>query len=71
MNHEMKLVFQNVFIIPIYNSCIKFNINKINSVQTYNTVQHFRILPKAVQRLSQHNLKVSNHHHIQNLRQRK
>jgi hypothetical protein len=55
---------------PIENNCIKFNNNKINSLQRCDFVQNYRILQKVVQRLFQHNRKTSNHHHIQELRQR-
>jgi hypothetical protein len=49
------------------NSCIKCNSNKINSLQRYDTAQNYRILHQAVQHFSQHNHKISNHHHIQKL----
>jgi hypothetical protein len=53
----MKLVIQNyAVIIPTDISYIKFNNNKINSLQTYGIAQNYRILHKAVQRLSQHNV---------------
>jgi tRNA C32,U32 (ribose-2'-O)-methylase TrmJ len=72
MNHEMKLGLQNYAItIPIDKSYVKFNNNKINSLQIYEISQNYRILHQVVQRLSQHNLKISNHRHIQKLRQRK
>jgi hypothetical protein len=65
-------VLQNYgVIIPTENSFIKFNKNKINSLQIYDTTQNYRILHKLVQHLSQHNLKILNHGHIQNLHQRK
>jgi hypothetical protein len=68
----MKLGLQKyAVIIPIGNSYIKFNNNKRNSLQTYDTAHNYRILHKAVQRLSQHNLKMLNRRHIQNLSQRK
>jgi tRNA C32,U32 (ribose-2'-O)-methylase TrmJ len=67
----MKLELQNYAVfIPTDNSYIKFNNSKISSLQTYDTAQNYRILHKAVQRFSQHNLKMSNHRHIQKLRQR-
>jgi hypothetical protein len=37
-------------IISTDNSHIKFNNNKINSLQTYDTAQNYRIVHKAVQR---------------------
>jgi hypothetical protein len=78
----ISLIFQNtfdkqtmkwnyVFIIPNDKSYVIFNNNKIYSLQTYDTEQNYRILHKVVQRLSQHNLKMSNHRHIEKLRQRK
>jgi hypothetical protein len=54
----MKLVLHNYSVImPSDNSYIKFNNNKINSLQAYDNAQNCRILHKAVQRLSQHNLR--------------
>jgi hypothetical protein len=68
----MKLGFHNyAVVIPTKNIDIKFNNRKINSLQIYDIAQNYRILHKVVQRLSQHHLKMSNHRHIQNLRQRK
>jgi hypothetical protein len=49
----MKLGLQNYALIPIENSCVKFN-NKVNSLQRCNTAQHYRILHKVVQCLSKH-----------------
>jgi hypothetical protein len=47
----MKLGLQNyAVIIPVGNSYIKFNNNKIKSLQTYDITQNYRILHKAVQR---------------------
>jgi hypothetical protein len=37
---------------------------KLNTLQRYDNVQNYRILHRVVQRLSQHNLKISHHHHI-------
>jgi hypothetical protein len=37
---------------------------KLNSLQSYNIAQNYRILHRVVQRLSQHNLKISHHRHI-------
>jgi hypothetical protein len=68
----MKLRLQNcVIIIPTVNNYIKFNNNKINSLQMCDTTQNYRILYKVVQYLSQHNLTILNHHHIQKLCQGK
>jgi hypothetical protein len=70
MNHEMKLRLRNyVVIIPIDNSYIKFNNIKITSLQKYVIAQNNTIIHKVVKGLSQHNLKMSNHCHIQKLRQ--
>jgi hypothetical protein len=55
-----------VIIIPTENSCIKFN-NNINNLQRYGIAQNYRILHKVVQRLSQHNLRISNQRHIHKL----
>jgi hypothetical protein len=68
----MKLGLQNYPItIPTDNSYIIFNSDKINNLQTYHIAQNCRTLHKEVQRLSQHNLKMLNHCHNQNPRQRK
>jgi hypothetical protein len=53
------------------NSYIRFNNKKTNGLQVYDTAQNNRIPPKAVQRLSEHNLEISKYRHIQKLRQRK
>jgi hypothetical protein len=37
---------------------------KLNSLQRYDITQNYRILHRVVQRLSQHNLKISHHCHI-------
>jgi hypothetical protein len=37
---------------------------KLNSLQRYDIAQYYRILHRVVQRLSQHNLKISHHRHI-------
>jgi hypothetical protein len=56
----MKLGLQNyAVIVPIENSYIKFNNNKINSLQVYDIAQNYKILHKVVQRLSQHNLRTT------------
>jgi hypothetical protein len=68
----MKSGLQNYAVImPIGSSCVKFNSNNISSLQRYDIAQNYGILHEVVQRLSQHNLKMSNHRHIQKLRQRK
>jgi hypothetical protein len=66
----MKLGLHNyAVIIPIYSIYIKFNNNKTNGLQTYyNSAKNYINRHKSIQRLSQHNLKMSNHLHIQNLR---
>jgi hypothetical protein len=65
MNHEMKLGLQNyVVIIPIDNSYIKFNNNMITSLQKYVIAQN-----NTIKGLSQHDLKMPNHFHIQKIRQ--
>jgi hypothetical protein len=70
--HEMKRGLQNyVVILPIENTCIKVNNNKINSLQRCDTAQNYRIRHKVMQRMSQHNLEILNYRHIQKLRQRK
>jgi hypothetical protein len=58
------------------NSCISGSLNfiiflhfihlrrKLNSLQRYDIAQHYRILHRVVQRLSQHNLKISHPRHI-------
>jgi hypothetical protein len=67
----MKLGLQNyVFIMSIENSYMQFNNNEINSLQRYDA-QNYRILHKVVQRFSEPNFKISNHHHIQKLHKRK
>jgi hypothetical protein len=37
---------------------------KLISLQRYDIAQNYIILHRVVQRLSQHNLKISHHHHI-------
>jgi hypothetical protein len=37
---------------------------KLNSLQRYGIAQNYRIVHTVVQRLSQHNLKISHHRHI-------
>jgi hypothetical protein len=37
---------------------------KLNSLQTYDIAQNYRILHTVVQRLSQHNLNISHHRHV-------
>jgi hypothetical protein len=37
---------------------------KLNSLQRYDIAQNYRILHRVVQRLSQHNLKISHHRHV-------
>jgi hypothetical protein len=37
---------------------------KLNSLQRYDIEKNYRILHRVVQRLSQHNLKISHHRHI-------
>jgi hypothetical protein len=54
-------------IMLIENSCIKFNNNETSSLQRYEIARNYRNLHKVVQTLSQHNLKISNHRHIQKL----
>jgi hypothetical protein len=51
-----------------YITYIKFN-NKVNTLQVYDSAQNYRILHKAVQHLSQHNLKVLKYCRTQKLRQ--
>jgi hypothetical protein len=58
------------------NSCISGSLNfiiflylihlqrKLNSLKRYDIAQNYRILHRVVQRLSQHNLKISHHRHI-------
>jgi hypothetical protein len=36
----------------------------LNSLQSYHIAQNYRILHRVVQRLSQHNFKISHHRHI-------
>jgi hypothetical protein len=37
---------------------------KLNSLHRYDIAQNYRILQTVVQRLSQHNIKISHHRHI-------
>jgi hypothetical protein len=55
---------------PIESNCIKFNNSEINSLQRYGIANSWWIIRRVVQRLSQHNLKISNHRHIQKVRQK-
>jgi hypothetical protein len=67
----MKLGLQNyAAIITIDDSYIKFNNNKLNGLQMCSIAKYYRILHRVVQLVSQHNLKISKHRHIQNLHQR-
>jgi hypothetical protein len=55
----MKLGLQNYAVImPIEQGCIKFNNDKLNSLQSHDIAQNYRVLHREVQRLSQHNLKI-------------
>jgi Leucine-rich repeat (LRR) protein len=56
---------QNYAVIPIENSCNKFNNNKINCLQKYDITTNYKTLLKVVQHLYQYNLKIVNYHHIQ------
>jgi hypothetical protein len=49
------------FIIFLYFIHLRRN---LNSLQRYGIAQNYRILHRMVQRLSQHNLKISHHRHI-------
>jgi hypothetical protein len=72
IRHEMKLEFQDYTVImPTEKKCIKSNNNKLNILQIYDSVQYYIILHAAVQRLSQHNLKILHHWHFQKLRNTK
>jgi hypothetical protein len=64
-----------VFCMDEFNSCISGRRNfiflyfihlrrKLNSLQRYDIEQNYRILHRVVQRLSQHNLKISHNPHI-------
>jgi hypothetical protein len=65
----MKLGLQNyAIIIPIEKSCIKFDNNKFNGLESYDIVHNYRILDTVVLCLSQHNLIILQHRHIQKLR---
>jgi hypothetical protein len=44
---------------------------KLNSLQRYDIEQNYIILHRMVQRLSEHNLKISNNRHIYKLRKTK
>jgi hypothetical protein len=60
----MKLRLQNYVVIMLNEKCcIKYN-KKSSSLQSYDTAQNYNILHRVVQRLSQHNLKISHHCHI-------
>jgi len=68
----MKLgLWKHAVIMPMESSCVKFNNNKLHSLRRYNIAQSYIILHSVVQRLSEHNLKISLHNHIQELTQRK
>jgi hypothetical protein len=47
--YEIKLGLQNYAAIPTVTSCIKFNNNKINSLQKYHIAQNYRNLCKVLQ----------------------
>jgi hypothetical protein len=49
MYHEMKQRLQKyASIIPMENSCIRLNSNRVNSLQMYDIAQNYRILHKVV-----------------------
>jgi hypothetical protein len=49
---------------PIEKNYNKLNNNTLNSLQTYNTVQNYKILHKVIHSFFQHNLKILHHNHI-------
>jgi hypothetical protein len=72
-NVPMMGVLNTVVCMDKVNSCISGSRNfiifmakvkQLNSLQRYDTAQNYRILHSVVQRLSQHNLKISHHRHI-------
>jgi hypothetical protein len=67
MEFELKIY---AIIIPTKNDFIIYN-NNIGILQMYVIAQNERILHNVVQRLSEHNSKISIHRHIQVLRQGK
>jgi hypothetical protein len=68
MNLELRMYFVTIL---IEMSSIKCNNHKVNSLQRCVIAMNYIILHRVVQRLPQHNLKISHHRHIQKLRQRK
>jgi hypothetical protein len=60
----MKLRLQNYAVIMLNEKCCIKYINKSSSLQNYDSVQNYKILHRVVQRLSQHNLKISHRCHI-------
>jgi hypothetical protein len=58
----MNMGLQNYALIPIENSCNKFNNNKINCLQRYDMIlQQITKFYSMVQHLYQHNLKIVNY----------
>jgi hypothetical protein len=63
---EMRLELQNYTVVNANEDiCMKFNNNKINSLQRNDIAQDYIIVYKVGQHLSQHNLRISNRLHIQ------
>jgi hypothetical protein len=56
---------------PVENICIKLNAINLNRLQRCAITRNYKILHRVVQTLSQHNIKLKHHCHIQKLSQRK
>jgi hypothetical protein len=62
---EIKMVLHgDAIVMLIENTCIVFNNNKFNSLHRYDIPQNDRIVHRVVQRLFQHNLKISHRRHV-------
>jgi hypothetical protein len=60
----LTVVFREVAILLLYFLYFIYLWRKLNSLQRCDIAQNYRILHRVVQRLSQHNLKISHHRHI-------
>jgi hypothetical protein len=68
----MKLGLRNYTVIMSNEkSCIKFNNNRLNSLQSYDIAQNYTVLHRMIQRLFQHKLKILHHRHTKGSAKRK
>jgi hypothetical protein len=63
-NEMILRLLNDAVIMPSEKNCIKFNNSKLNSLQSYDTAQNYRILHRVDLCLSQHSFKISDDCHI-------